>query len=271
MESTIVKHLQPEFDPVAVIWSDAIPENAMQFKPGRFGCILYLFASAARRGRTAGGSRRSIICPGGRAALGLGFDLDASDEMLERYAVIFSKGLQSAGNKEAYRKQIEAAPKSWRSLFEYGERRHCNAELAKDWILKGLPRYDIPHEYVLFKPLNQTDPGENIRAVIFPVGPDELGGLSTLAGSVVPGTDPIQVPQGADCMRTAAFAYAQADQEPPRAILGMLDVDGREVMRKHFHRDTMTLTLPTSLFKDMEMEAGDSIFQTPAWKSLMGA
>ncbi len=268
MESTIVKHLQPEFEPVAVVWSDAVPENVLQFKPGRFGCILYLFASASRRNRVSGGSRQSIVCTGGRAAMGLGFDMDASDEMLDRYAAFFSKGIQSAGNKEVYRKQMDAAPKSWRSLFEYGERRHCNAELAKEWIQHGLPRYDISQDYVLFKPLNQIKPEDNVRAVIFPVNPDELGALITLTGSVLPGTDPIQVPQGADCMRITAFAYAAGELKSPRAILGMLDVDGREVMRKYFHKSTLTLTLPISLFERMELEASDSVLITPAWKHL---
>ena len=92
----------------------------------------------------------------------------------------------------------------------------------------------------------------------------------TLAGSVLPGTDPVQAPQGADCNRITAFAYAQADLAAPRAVLGMLDVDGREVMRKRFRDDIMTLTLPMSLYLRMEQEAGDCVFQTPLWRGLVG-
>lgn len=126
MESVIVRNLQPEFALVAVVWSNTIPEDALQFKKGKFGCILYLFAEAARRGKIAGGNRESITCTGGRAALGLGVGFDASDELLDRYAAVFCKGLKSASNQEAYRARMEAAPKSWHSLYEYGERRHCN-------------------------------------------------------------------------------------------------------------------------------------------------
>ena len=269
MESAIVRNLRPEFEPVAVIWSDTIPEEALQFKKGKFGCILYLFAEAARRGKIAGGNRESITCTGGRAALGLGVGFDASDELLDRYAAVFSKGLKSASNQEAYRAQMEAVPKNWRSLYKYGERRHCNAELAKAWILNGLPRYDIPYEYVLFKLLSRTAPDENVRAVIFPLNPVELSGLVTLAGSVMPGIDPVQVPQGADCNSITAFAYAQADQAEPRAVLGMLGVDGREVMRKRFKDDTLTLTLPAPLYQRMEQEANDCVFQTPSWEKLI--
>ena len=270
MESVIVRNLQPEFAPVVVVWSNTIPDDALQFKKGKFGCILYLFAEAARHGKVAGGNRESITCEGGRAALGLGVGFDASDEMLDRYAAVFSKGLKSASNQEAYRARMEAAPKSWHSLYEYGERRHCNAELAKEWILNGLPRYDIPYEYVLLKPLSRTTLDENIRAVIFPVNTVELAGLVTLAGSVMQGTDSVRVPQGADCNSLAAFAYDETDSAAPRAVLGMMGIDGREVMRKRFRDDIFTLTLPMPLFQRMEQEAEDCIFQAPSWKALMG-
>lgn len=270
MESAIVRNLRPEFEPVAVVWSDTIPGDAFQFKNGKFGCTLYLFAEATRRGKIAGGSRDSITCTGGRAALGFGTDFDASDELFDRYAALFSKGLRSANNRAAYQARMEAAPKSWRAMYEYGERRHCSAELAKEWILHGLPRYNIPYKYVLFKPLSRTASDENMRAVIFPVSPVELSGLVTLAGSVMPGADPVQVPQGADCNSITAFAYAQADLAEPRAVLGMLGVDGREVMRKRFRDDTLTLTLPAPLFQRMEQEANDCVFQTPSWEDLIG-
>jgi hypothetical protein len=270
MESAIVQNLQPEFEPVVVIWSDTIPGDAFQFKKGKFGCTLYLFAEAARRGKIAGGSRDSIMCTGGRAALGFGNEFDSSDELFDFYAAFFSKGLRSASDQAAYRARMDAAPKSWRDMYEYGERRHYSADLAKEWILNGLPRYDIPHQYVLFKPLSRTTPDENMRAVIFPVSPVELAGLVTLAGSVMPGTDPIQVPPGPACSSITAFAFTQVDQNKPRAVLGMLDVDGRKIMRKRFRDNTLTITLPAQLYLRMEKEANDCVFQTPSWKGLIG-
>lgn len=263
-----MNNLRPEFQPVAVIWSDNIPADAFQFKKGNFGCTLYLFAEACKNGKIAGGSRESITCTGGRSALGFGTDFDTSDEMLDRYAALFSKGLNSAKNRTAYKKRMEDAPKSWHAMYEYGERRHCTLDLAKEWILHGLPRLTIPQKYVLFKPLSRTDSDENIRAVIFPVNPVELSGLITLAGSVMSGTDPVQVPQGADCYSITAFAYAQAELADPKAVLGMLGMDGRVLMRKRFRDDILTLTLPIPLFQRMEEEANDSIFQTPSWKKL---
>ncbi len=270
MESKIVQNLRPEFEPVAVVWSDTIPGDAMQFKKGKFGCTLYLFAEASRKGKITGGSRDSIMCTGGRAALGFGSGFDATDELSDFYAAFFSKGLRSARDQAAYRARMDAAPKGWRDMMAYGERRHCSAELAKEWIRNGLPCYDIQYRYVLFKPLSRTTPDENVRAVIFPVSPVEFAGLVTLAGSVMPGTDPIQAPQGPACSSITAFAYAQVDVTDPRAVLGMTDVDGRDVMRKRFRDDTLTLTLPAPLYHRMEQDANDSVLQTPSWKRLVG-
>lgn len=89
MESAIVEALNPEFSPVALVWSDTVPDDTLQFMEGRFGCILYLFAEASRRGRIAGGSRESITCNGGCAALGFGVAFDDSEKTLDRYAALF--------------------------------------------------------------------------------------------------------------------------------------------------------------------------------------
>jgi hypothetical protein len=270
MKSAVVEHLEPEFEPVAVVWSDEIPDEVLQFKEGRFGCILHLFAEASRKGRAAGGSRDTVVCSGGRAALGFGIDFIESEDRLDHHAAIFSKGLESARDLEAYREKMEAVRPCWRPLYEFGERRHCDSDMARRWILDCLPRHDVPHRYVLFKPLGETDLEDNIRAVIFPVSPLELAGLTTLLGSVVKGADPVQVPQGADCFRIGCFAYDQFEADPPRAVLGMLDVDGREVMRRRFRDDTLTLTIPMPLFLRIEREAEHSVLQIPAWTKLQG-
>jgi hypothetical protein len=192
----------------------------------------------------------------------------ASEEQIERYSAVFSKGLASARKETAYRAIMDAAPRSWRPLYEFGERRHCSFEMARAWLLHGMPRYDIPHRYVLFKPLSKTEPDDDIRVVIFPVNPLELSGLLTLLGSVVEDTDPLQAPQGPDCFRLTGFAYLQHDAQSPKAVLGMLDVDGRELMHKRYRDDILTLAIPMPLFQRMEREADQSVFQIPGWRKL---
>ena len=117
MESVIVSNLRPEIAPVAVVWSDTVPDDAFQFKEGRFGCILFLFAEASKNGKIAAGSRESVVCPGGRAALGLGVGFDASEAVLDHHAALFSKGLYSARDRAAYEKIMESMPRNWHDTF----------------------------------------------------------------------------------------------------------------------------------------------------------
>ena len=63
MESNIVKNLKPEFEPVAIVWSNTIPDDTFQFKKDKSGCILYLFAEASS-GKNSGGGRDNVKCIG---------------------------------------------------------------------------------------------------------------------------------------------------------------------------------------------------------------
>ena len=63
MKSTIVDNLRPEFEPVAVVWSDTLPADTFQFKEGKFGCVLYLFAHASRQGKVAGAAATPCSAP----------------------------------------------------------------------------------------------------------------------------------------------------------------------------------------------------------------
>ena len=52
--------------------------------------------------------------------------------------------------------------------------------------------------------------------------------------------------------------------------MGMLGMDGREVMHRRFRDNTLTLTLPAPLYYRMEQEASDCVFQIPSWSHLKG-
>jgi len=268
MKSEIVRWLEPELDPVALLWSDEVPAGALQPRPGTFVCILNLFAETARTGRITGGDGETICCPGGRAVLGLGDDLVSSRQSIEHYATVFSKGLAVAPDPEAHRRRMDAARPSWRPLYELGERRHRSRGLAAAWLETEMPRYRAAQRYAWFKRLDDVTPADDVRLVVFLVDAVELAGLVTLVGSVLAGADAVKVPQGADCFRIAGFACWQGEATARQAVLGMLDVDGREVMRRRFHDGVMTLALPLPLFHLVEREAHDSVLQTPGYRRL---
>ncbi|MCL4195036.1 MAG: DUF169 domain-containing protein, partial [Thermoguttaceae bacterium] len=71
MESKIRKAIRMELEPVALIWADERPEKAMEFVPGKWGCVMFLLAAAAK-GKTAVAARETFGCWGGGVGLGFG-------------------------------------------------------------------------------------------------------------------------------------------------------------------------------------------------------
>jgi hypothetical protein len=49
----------------------------------------------------------------------------------------------------------------------------------------------------------------------------------------------------------------------------MLGVDGREVIHLRFRIDTLALSLPKPLFKQIEEMVDNCIFRIPSWRSLI--
>ena len=48
MRSAIAEATGLKYDPVAVLLTDQKPEGALQFKEGKFGCVMSMLAAAAR-------------------------------------------------------------------------------------------------------------------------------------------------------------------------------------------------------------------------------
>ncbi len=67
MESKIANAIALTNHPVALVWADAAPEGAVSFKPGRWGCVMSLFAAAAAKGRVGAFDCRTYGCWGGGA------------------------------------------------------------------------------------------------------------------------------------------------------------------------------------------------------------
>ncbi|MCX6826005.1 MAG: DUF169 domain-containing protein, partial [candidate division Zixibacteria bacterium] len=48
MESKIARELKLRFSPVAIIFSDDRPEGGLQFKKGKWGCVIAMLTAAAK-------------------------------------------------------------------------------------------------------------------------------------------------------------------------------------------------------------------------------
>jgi len=69
MESKIAKAIHLEYHPVALLWSNEKPEGAMQFQEKKWGCVMWLAASAAK-GKPAGCDIKSWVFGGGVGLVG---------------------------------------------------------------------------------------------------------------------------------------------------------------------------------------------------------
>jgi len=71
MESKTAKALNLKYHPVTILWSDDRPEKAMGFKQGKWGCVMWMLAAAAK-GKTAAFDKSTYGCWGGGVGLGFG-------------------------------------------------------------------------------------------------------------------------------------------------------------------------------------------------------
>ena len=71
MEGKLRDSLRLKFEPVAIFWTNHLPEKPKQFAKGKWGCVMMLYAQAAK-GKTAAFDRETAGCWGGAVGLGFG-------------------------------------------------------------------------------------------------------------------------------------------------------------------------------------------------------
>ena len=272
MKSITAEKLRLDYGPVAILWSNAKPEGALQIKPHGQTCIMPFFAQVVTRGKTAVFDRESYGCPGARAGLGFGNGYyDAfGGAGIEFMSAFFVKGKDSSKNPETYCANVQHIPERERSKFIHGERLHKDTEKAKRFMTEELPITEITEKYVIFKPLKNVKGDERPVVVVFVANPLQITGLVTLVSAIREGTDSVRVPPMAACHQIGAFVYDEAKKEHPRAVLGYTDLAARANVGKTIPADMFTFAVPWKLFREMEEEAKDGVFDGPIWKGLAG-
>jgi uncharacterized protein (DUF169 family) len=245
MESKIAQALRLKNSPVAVILTNDKPGSGLKFKEGSWGCVASMLLSASK-GRLAYFDRKTFGCPGGGTGLGFG----------NQYKNFPIECLLSTGNKEF------AAKMGRKSAMEEGERFYRTPELARKFV-SSLPITDIPYDYVVFKPLEETLDEENPRLVMFLVNPDQLSALVALTGYDRGGSENVIAPFGASC-QSIIFGYAEAEKENPRGIIGFLDI----AQRNKVDRETLSFTVPYKMFQEMEANVEGSFLEMEDWRRL---
>ncbi|MBW2558854.1 MAG: DUF169 domain-containing protein [Deltaproteobacteria bacterium] len=268
MESNMVSALNLKFNPVAIIWSDEKPQDALQFKQEKWGCVMSLFALTAK-GRTAVFDRRTFGCWGGGVGLGFGNQYVNVPGGIEEFYRFLSTGNDISGiRRMAVEKICNFIGNGLLNEALHGERYIKSPELVKKFV-DSLPITDVPAQYVIFKPLKDVDLDREEPVVItFLANPDQLSAMVILANYGSGSFENVIIPYAAGCQTIGIFPYREAKNENPRAVIGLTDISARKTVRRQLGRDVFTFAVPLKMFKEMEAHVEGSFLQGENWNTL---
>lgn len=269
MESKIAKAIHLKHHPVALIWSNEKPDQAMQFHPQKWGCVMWLIAHAAR-GKTSVCDIETFGCFGGGVGLGFGNQYKNFPGGEEGFCHFLSSGNATREGGMAVAEQIKPflRPEAYDN-FLYGER-YIKTPKQVEKFIECLPMTEIPATYIVFKPIRDLRPlKEKPQSVIFFVDSDQLSALVILANYSRGDNENVIIPYAAGCQTIGIYPYREAKLNRPRAVVGLTDISARVYIRKQLGNHLLSFTIPMSMFEEMEANVEGSFLERHSWKDLM--
>ncbi|MBN1613521.1 MAG: DUF169 domain-containing protein [Deltaproteobacteria bacterium] len=270
MESDIANTLSLKYGPVGIMLTNERPEDARQFKEGRFGCVMAMLAAAAR-GKTAVFDRKTFGCPGGGTGLGFGNQYLNFPGGIEGFCYFLSVGCRQWEPGMKLVEQVK--PFVGDALYDdlvHGERYIKTPELVKKFV-ECLPIIDVPFEYVVFKPFKDIEPEkERPEVVVFLADMDQLSALVVLSNYDRDDNESAIIPQAAGCQSIGIYPFREARRERPRAVVGLVDISARVQVKRQLKDDLMTFAVPFAMFQELEANIPGSFLERNTWKELMG-
>ena len=232
MESMIARHLCLKNHPVAVTWADEMPENAIHFQEGKWGCVVALI-KVASQGKIAAATDATTACRGGRVGLGFsGYEHGQIEYFL-------STGSEANPKSEHYKK---------------------TPELARAF-MDTIPHIH-PGKCLVLKPLEMVTAGDSPKCVIFLVNADQLSGLITLANYDQSTQDNVSVRFASGCGQAVLYPMSAEEAMARTCYIGMTDPSARKVIGSN----QLSFSIPYSRFLEMEPEADGSFLTTDTWE-----
>jgi len=268
-KNRIAEAIRLKYPPVALLWTDQKPESAVQFKKGKWGCIMWLVASAAK-GKTAVCDRETFGCFGGGVGVGFGEQYKNFPGGEECFFYFLSSGnaLWERGRQVAEQAKPFMRGEAYDD-FIHGERYLKTPEQVEAFV-KCLPIIDIPATFVVFKPLNEVDlKRETPKSIIFFADPDQLSALVILANYGRGDNENTIIPYAAGCQTIGIYPYRESVAERQRAVVGLTDLSARVPIRRQLGDNLMTFTVPFAMFQEMEDNVEGSFLQRPTWLELV--
>lgn len=269
MNSRIAESIRLETEPVALLWSDTLPEDAVMFEKGKWGCVMSLVAAAAK-GKVVAFDRETYGCPGGGVGLGFGDCYRSFPGGVEGFCRFLSDGNEhtAAGPIIATAMKNGGARQEFCDHFLQGERYRKNPELVKGF-LDLLPIMDIDARYVIFKPFSLLSDAEQPVSLAMFVTPDQLSACVILANYDQARSDAAIIPHLAACQITGVLSYQEGASDSPRCIVGMTDISARKYLKSSLGDGLLSFTVPYKRFLEMEGNVRGSFLERDTWKSLI--
>lgn len=230
MQSIIANHLCLKNQPVAVLWADEMPTEAIHFQEGKWGCVVALI-KAASQGMLAAATNANTVCRGGKAGLGFGRHEKGYIEYF------LSTGNESVTRSERYKKTPDLA---WSAVSKMPSIR--------------------TEECIVFKPLSMVNDNEKPVCVIFLVNADQLSGLTTLAN--YDQEDNVAIRFASGCAQAVLYPIAAEQANEKTCYIGFTDPSARKVIGK----EQLSFSIPYSRFLEMESNADSSFLITDTWE-----
>jgi uncharacterized protein (DUF169 family) len=255
MKSRIAELIGLHHQPVAVQWSDSRPEGALQFKEGKWGCVMFLLCNAAK-GKPAAADRKTFGCIGGGVGLGFG---DMYQQFPGGIAQYLSTGNPEFCATEMGKQIAQAMPE-----LEEGERYFKDVPDAQEFI-GALPIVDVPQQYAVFRPLDIVGAEEHPDTIVFLVNADQLSAMIVLANYGRSGGENVAAPFAAGCHQIGILPLAEGKKSNPRAILGLTDISARKNTMGMIGHDYLSFAMPFEMFKEMETNTAGSFLERAQW------
>jgi hypothetical protein len=269
MTSKIASAIGLKTHPVALLWADHPPAHAIRFTPGRWGCVMSVFAAVAAKGRCGAFDRNSYGCWGGGVGLGFGNCYETFPGGVDAFCRFLADGNDTCAQGRKWGERVASWGRpDFADDFSQGERYLKDAATTARF-LQAIPMRDIPAPYVVLKTLAETDLShDDVKNITFFVNPDQLSALVVLANYAAPGADNVIIPWAAACQVIGIFGYREIEAERPRAIIGMTDLSARVTVRKLLGRDAMSFTVAPRVLEAMEQNVDGSFLQRNTWREL---
>jgi hypothetical protein len=236
----LTEKLGLEYLPVALLFADSRPEDAMHLKKAGSACVAPLIF-AASKGKTVAIDKDST---GYQCSA---FYLGYRDWIFEGIEYFLSNSEEPLPGGRACERFVES-PK-----------------LAKEYVTSFIPKTLERRTYV-FKPVKNLRENEEPQVVIFYANPDQMSALVFLINYQAPNDfNRIETGFASACNAVTTFPLSYVEKNQKKAFWGLHDPS----QRLSFPPDIASMAMPFSLYSDILSFFEDSFIYTHAWEKVL--